>query len=191
MESTLDHASISEPVLCRNGLVKMCKILGSDGDIISWDSRELTGTPFIPSSYDSKEKGTKTNLELTCTNEYLKFFKSLDQWCIEYLVNHSKRLLGGDRTYDWVGNMYKPCVKHSGSFNPLLRTKIVNEGMDVTRYWTPDKRPRAEPEMWTACTLRTRIRVAYLYISETGCGIALECSDIQVCSEPKPAVCPF
>ena len=191
MESTMNLASIANPVPCRNGLVKICQIQGSDGDIISWDSSKLTSTPFVPSCYDAKEKASKTSLELTCTNEYLKFFRSLDQWCIEYLVIHSQRLLGGQRSYDWVQNMYKPCVKQIGSFNPLLRTKIVNEGMNVTRYWTLDKKPRAEPEMWMACTLRARVRVAYLYISEAGCGMTLECSDIQVCSEPKPPVCPF
>ncbi len=191
MESSMNLASTANPVPCRNGLVKICQIQGASGDIISWDSSDLTSTPFVPSCYDPKEKASKSSLELTCTNEYLEFFRSLDQWCIEYLTIHSLRLLGVQRTYDWVHNMYRPCVKQVGSFNPLLRTKIVNEGLNATRYWTQDKRPRVEPVMWTACTLRTKVRVAYLYISEEGCGMVLECSDIQVCSEPKPPVCPF
>ena len=131
MESTMNLASIANPVPCRNGLVKICQIQGSDGDIISWDSRELTSTPFVPSCYEAKEKASKTSLELTCTNEYLKFFRSLDQWCLEYLVINSQRLLGGQRSYDWVANMYKPCVKQIGEDKDCERGYERHEVLDA------------------------------------------------------------
>ena len=59
---------------------------------------------------------------------------------------------------------------------------IAADSLRLT-YWGMDKLSRKAPEGWTTATLRPQTHIAYLYITETSCGIALDGTDIQVCKE--------
>ncbi len=126
MEMIMDPMSLSiaDPASTRNEALKICKIRCAGGDAF-WSSKDLTETPFIPSCYDMESKSSKLGLDLLCNDEYFKIFISLDSWCVDYLITHSPRLFGERRSREWVQSLYKPCVRKSGSFDPLLRTKII------------------------------------------------------------------
>ena len=149
-------------------------------------------TPFTPSSF-SDGKANKQNLDIRCDGEYLHFFSELDCWAVEYIAVNYLRLFGKQLASDKVAEMYRPCIKKIGSFEPLLRTKITSEGLHRTRYWTMDKKDRMKPECWLASVFKTQIRIGYLYITGSTFGLALDCTDIQVCKEftPTPPACPL
>ena len=170
--------------------LKVCNISGPRGEA-SYSTKSLTQTPFVPSSFGTEAKPNKLTLELSCEEEDLKSFKALDDWCIGYLTAHSMRLFCIQYTREEVQGIYNPCVRKTGNFEPLLRTKIIREGLNSTRYWTSDKKARSEPELWLSAGVRVKIRIASLYITEATCAITLECTDIQISTEYKPPSCPF
>jgi hypothetical protein len=182
--------SIAEAKSTKIEGLRICNINGPLG-AASCFTKSLTQTPFEPSSFGLEAKPNKLTLELSCEDEDLKFFNALDEWCIAYLTGHSMRLFSIQYTREEIQGIYKPCVRKSGSFDPLLRTKIIREGLNSTRYWSPDKKARVEPEVWPSVGMRVKIRIANLYITEAACGITLECTDIQVYTEYEPPSCPF
>ena len=125
--------SISDPTQTAIDSLKICKV-NNGKDVLFFLSQDGVDTPFAPSSFD-EEKGNKQNLDLNCDGEYLKFFTKLDAWAVEYISLHSVRLLGNNLPIEKVLELYKPCVRRRGSFNPLLRTKITLDGLALTRYW--------------------------------------------------------
>ncbi len=133
----------------------------------------------------------KQNLDLNCDGEYLKFFTKLDSWAVEYISLNSVRLLGNNLSTEKVLDIYKPCVRRRGSFNPLLRTKITLDGLALTRYWDAEKKSRLAPACWQTSVFRTRLRIGYLYITSSSIGFALDCTDVQVCQELSLPECPF
>ncbi len=192
MTSNAMSFSIGDPVPTKVDNLMICNIRCSAGvDEVFWSSKDITATPFLTSNYGVETKSFKLGLELSCSEEYLEFFNSLDAWCIEYLTENSLRLFECQRSRDWIVSMYKPCTRKSGTFDPLLRTKILTSGFNTTRYWSADKKSRRIPEAWLTVSMRVRMRIANLYISDTACGIGLECTDIQVCKEFEAPICPF
>ena len=170
--------------------LKVCNITGPIGPA-TFRTTSLTQTPFIPSSFGAEGKATKLTLDLACDEDDLKPFMAVDEWCIDYLTAHSMRLFCIQYTREEVQGIYKPCVRKAGNFEPLLRTKIIREGINATRYWSFETKARSEPELWLSAEMRVKIRIGSLYMTEGSCGITLECTDIQVCSEYKPPSCPF
>ncbi len=192
MTSNAMSFSIGDPVPTKVDNLMICNIRCSAGvDEVFWSSKDITATPFLPSNYGIDPKAFKLGLELSCSEEYLEFFNRLDAWCMDYLMELSKRCFGNLRSREWLESMYKPCTRKSGTFDPLLRTKIVTSGLNTTRYWSVDKESRSIPEAWLTVAMRVRMRIANLYITDTACGICLECTDIQVCKEFEAPICPF
>ena len=186
----LKTLKICRAVPTANGAIKICKIEKQDRSDAHWTSTDTTETPFTPSCYEEGNRPNRLSLDLRCEGECLEFFKSLDAWAIEQIAINGSTVFGKSFSYEEVKNMYRPCVRKSPSFDPLLRTKLTTGGYHPTRFWGTDRKSRKAPENWPTATLRTQIHIAYLYISESACGLALECTDIQV-SEPSPITCPF
>ena len=184
--------SIGNPMPTKVKNLLICNIRDTSGvDEVFWSSKDLTATPFQPAAYGEEATAFKLGLELSCSEEYLEFFNRLDTWCMDYLMKNSKRFFGNQRSREWLESMYKPCTRKFGTFDPLLRTKIVTNGLNTTRYWSVDKESRSIPEAWPTVAMRVRMRIANLYITDTACGICLECTDIQVCKEYEVPICPF
>ena len=183
--------SISGPTPTAVDSLNLCRIRCGQDDAV-WSSKEEVETPFTPSSFN-EVKANKQNLDIRCIGDYLQFFSELDRWALEYVVVNSVRLFGKKLTREKAAAMYRPCIKKIGTFDPLLRTKLTLEGQHRTIYWTMAGEDRNKPECWQATVFKTRIRIGYLYITESTFGLALECTDVQVCKEftPAPLVCPF
>jgi hypothetical protein len=183
--------TISDPTQTAVTTLKICRIQADGKDAI-WSSNEEAETPFTPSSFN-EAKANKQSLDIRCIGDYLSFFSQLDCWAVEYISVNSLRLFGKQLHCNTVKEMYKPCIKKIASFDPLLRAKITLEGSHRTRYWTLDKEARSEPDCWQGTLFKTRIRISYLYVTESAFGLALDCTDVQVCKEftPVPDVCPF
>jgi len=183
--------SISAPTQTAIESLKICKIQTGNNDAI-WSSKDEAETPFTPSSFN-EEKPYKQNLDIRCVGEYLDFSSQLDCWAVEYIAANSLRLFGKQLQPNKVKEMYRPCIKKIGDFDPLLRTKISSEGQHRTRYRSLDKTARLKPDCWQATVFKTQIRISYLYVTGSAFGLALDCTDVQVCKEftPTPPVCPF
>jgi hypothetical protein len=183
--------TISEPVDTMVASLKICKI-HSGKESAMWASKVETETPFTPSSFN-EVKANKLNLDIRCTDEYSDFFSQLDCWAVDYIADNYLRLCGRYLSLNTVKQMYRPCIKKKGNFDPLLRAKITLEGMQRTKYWTLDKSPRLKPDCWQATTFKIKVRISYLYVTNDALGLALDCTDVQVCKEftPVPDVCPL
>ena len=162
--------SISDPTQTAIGSLKICKIQAGSNDAI-WSSRGQTETPFAPSSFN-EEKPNTLNLSIRCSDEYSDFFSQLDCWAVEYIADNSLRLCGKQLSLNKVKQMYRPCLKKKGNFDPLLRTKISSEGLHRTRYWSLDRTSRLEPDCWPLTMFKTRIRISYLYVTGDALGLA-------------------
>jgi hypothetical protein len=183
--------SISDPVDTMVVSLKICKIQAGK-DSAMWASRIETETPFTPSSFN-EGKANKLNLDIRCSDEYLDFFSQLDCWAVEYIADNYLRLCGRQLSLNMVKQMYRPCIKKKGNFDPLLRAKITSEGLQRTRYWALDKSSRLKPDCWQATVFKLQVRISDLYVTNDALGLALDCTDVQVCKEftPVPDVCPF
>jgi hypothetical protein len=181
--------SISDPTQTPIAGLKVCK-LNNRGEPMWFKSEDEVDTPFAPSSYE-KNDSNKQNLDVNCSEAYLKFFTDFDTWAVEYITLNSLRLLGEELPLEKVSELYKPCVKRTASYEPKLRTKITTQGLNKTRYWTMDKGARLEPGCWETTVFRTRVRMPYMYTTASSIGFTLDCTDVQVCKEFSPTACPF
>ena len=58
--------------------------------------------PFAPGSYDRDESALRQNIVFRPTSEMEGFFAKLDAWAVDYMTEHSERLLGKQLTREQI-----------------------------------------------------------------------------------------
>ena len=110
-------------------------------------------------------------------------FRQLDEWAIQYLSEHSERILKKQLSPEQVAAGYTTSLKQKPGYNPLLRAKIDNSGRRAVCFWTPTGEQRQAPSDWKATLFRVNIHVSHLWIMGASYGLVINITDMEVAKE--------
>jgi hypothetical protein len=152
-----------------------------------------TKAPFGASNFDSNEK-IRMNLDLSCTDEYTAFLEKVDQWALGELAKAPTKFFKKDLDKTEIRAAYKSCAtqheKNGQRFPDTMRVKIMLEGPNKLRCWTPDRQPREIPEDFRLCTITPQVVPKSIWLmGGNSAGVLFECYDCIV--EEMSVECPF
>ena len=181
---------IGSPHVTAKG-AKTCYVNPTEaGGTLILTSPEPCRAAFPPSCFDKDPLVTRLNLDLRISPEFEEQLRSIDEWMIAYLTEHSERIFKRVMTRAQVAEVYHPLLKTSERYPTLLRTKMNTAGKGAVNYWGPDGATCREPEVWRDAELTPRLWLSHLWIMGTGCGLVCNVTDLMVVEEP-PRSSPF
>ena len=92
-------------------------------------------TPFGATTFGD-ENATRRTLEFTLAHDdAVEFWKQFDQWAVNYLAEHSPRLLKKKHSVDQILALYKSPMQQKGDYRPILRCKVNVSGNNAVCCW--------------------------------------------------------
>ncbi len=176
---------------------KTARLRASDGaaDVIYSTANNGLCAPLGPGNFDKSAALTRMKFEARLDDEDdPAFFDGLNAWALQYVVEHSERLLKRTMTPEQAAPGYHPCVCRKDGHAPLLHTKVNTEGSSALRCGDADGAARAQPREWTRKRLQLRFHVSHLWIMGAGFGLVINSTAAQVLSPRHAAaerVCPL
>ena len=148
-------------------------------------------SPFGASTYGNDELTTRKTLELGLEAQQLPQWEAITQWALQYIESHSERLFKRKLTAAQVLENFKPPLKQSGDYKPLLRTMINLSGPRAVHCWGASGAQVPVPDDLRNLPLSAKIRLDRLWIMSKEYGLGAEITDLQLHEAPDAAVCPF
>ena len=166
---------------------KRCPLTTANGEDVFFKSAgELLVAPFGPSSFDKDPEARRQGLDMRTAErpgELEKCFQELDEWAIQYLSEHSERILKKPLTKDQVAAGYTSSLKQKQGYNPLVRTKIDISGRRSICYWTIENEAREAPADWKSTLFRVNIHISSLWIMGSSYGLIVNVTDMEIVKE--------
>ena len=159
--------------------------------------------PFEPGNFDKDPSATRLNLVLECDDDLQAEICKFDAWAVQYITEHSERLLKRNMSYEQVAAGYSSCMKHPQSssrtlgknFKPTLKTKIDLGDRRGLRCWNPNGEIISTPTTWRGSKIRPRIHYSHLWIMGSQYGCVLKVTDAEFApdcvDEPETITNPF
>ncbi len=193
------NLSIDDTVTTTRG-TKMARIRdGADQNCIFMPKAKLR-VPFAPSSFDAAKTGggnNRLNLQLSVDDaETVRELQKFDRWLIEYLAEHSERILKRKLTKEQVEAGYLSCLKPGAKdLPPLLKTKIDLEGRHAVHCWDQDGNDKGQvpPDEWRGSYIEARVHISHLWQMANQYGVVMRLTDANLADagEPPKHSCPF
>ncbi len=109
--ASLPQWSIDD-VICTSRGSKIANLKCDDGNKCAYTPpTEHVRIPFEASTFDKDPTARRLNLVLECDIELQDEIKSFDAWAIQYLTEHSERILKKTMTSEQVAAGYSSCLK--------------------------------------------------------------------------------
>ena len=176
--TSLNGRNRSAPIVFENQSVKI--------------TLEPTKAPFNAGNFNAEEI-VRLNLDLSCTASYTTFLNSVDKWALRELGKNPTLYFKKDLTPTELKAAYRPCAtpheKNGIQYPETMRVKIMVDGPNKIRCWTPDRQPRPMPEDWRKCTLTPQIIAKSIWLMNGQAGVLFECQDCII--EDDDVSCPF
>ena len=113
---------------------KSCQ-LTADHQPVKFQLGDGLRTRFGASTFDKNVDAIRRNLDFDLEEgENLERLKAIDVWAIDYITQHSERLLKKKLSRAEVENGYTPLVRTYGSCSSV-KTKINIRGPRAATYW--------------------------------------------------------
>ena len=171
---------------------KSCQ-LTADHQPVKFQLGDGLRTRFGASCFDKSVDTVRRNLdfELPPEGETLKRLLSIDAWALDYITEHSERLLKKKLGRAEVENAYTPLVRTYGSCSSV-KTKINIRGPRAATYW--DDKGQQIPECpaegtWQDFAYTVQVALPQLWIMQGSFGLLLEST--ALCLQAPAAVNPF
>jgi hypothetical protein len=187
MANIIDTAnlSIDDTITTTRGS-KIARIReGKDKNCIYMPNSQLR-VPFAPSSFDAANKtgNMRLNLQLSIEDaDTLRELEKFDRWIVEYLAEHSERLLKRKLTKEQVQSSYLSCLKPSAKegFAPLLKTKIDLDGLHAVHCWDQDGNDKGQVphDEWRGNYIEARVHISHLWQMAGQCGVVMRLTDAK------------
>jgi hypothetical protein len=158
--------------------------------LINVGSREgPLSTPFGVTSFGEEQTDRKT-LDFRLTGASLDYFQALDEWCIQYVAEHSERLFQKKYTLEQCRENYKPCVRQQGSYTPSLRCKVNVGGSGAVRCWDVLSQRMPLPDELRNFELIPRVHISHMWqMGNRDFGLVLNVVDCMCMA--RSLDCPF
>jgi len=152
-----------------------------------------TKAPFGANNFDPLEK-VRMNLDVSCTDQYTAFLGKVDKWAVEQLSKDPSKYFKQAKTPTELRAAYRKCAtpheKDGQKYSDTMRLKIMLDGPNKIRCWTPDHQPRDIPTDFRNCTITPFVSAKSIWLmGGNSAGILWECSDCIV--EEEDISCPF
>ena len=140
--------ALVEPAIAARG-AKTCALTAAGTKLVlNVGSREdPLSTPFGATRYGEEDTQRKT-VDFRLTGAPLAYFQALDEWCVQYVAEHSERLFSKKYTLAQCRENYKPCVRQQGSYPASLRCKVNVGGSGAVRCWDVLSQRMPLPDEW-------------------------------------------
>ena len=173
------NLTIRDVFTTRNG-AKIASIMDGDGDLV-FQPKEYLRMPFEPSAFDKSER-ERLNLMFETTTPILEAFERLDEWLIQYIAEHSERILKKRFSLDQVRANYSSCIRMSEKGYPAtLKTKLdLGTGKHAVFCWDDDGNQVDTPKSWCQCLIRPRLHVTHLWMMGNACGPVVRLTDAKL-----------
>ncbi len=185
MASTINTANISlRDVFTTKHGAKIASFRDGENDLV-YQPNEFLRVPFEPSTWDKDPTSLRLNLVLETTPQMVEEFQKFDNWLINYIAEHSERLLKKRLTVEQVRSNYSSCIKASDKYPATLKTKIdLGVGKNVTYCWSRESheraKPREPPEHWRQYKVSPRLHITHLWIMGATFGAVVRVTDAML-----------
>ena len=143
--------------------------------------------PFGYSSFD--EFAQRKNFDIRCSPEMEEYFTQLNKWTLNYVANHSERLLKRKASTEQIQDMYKSPLNVKQGYAALLKAKVNTTGNNAIRFWDADGELTDEPTDWKTTKIIPQLRIRQLWLMGGNFGWVIEITDCQIF--PRVMQCPF
>ena len=139
----MDSWHLSEQNISSKGQ-KSCQ-LTADHQPVKFQLGDGLRTRFGASSWDRNMETIRRNLDFDLAEgETLERLKAIDAWALDYITEHSERLLKKRLSHAEVQNGYSPLTRTYGSCHSV-KTKINIRGPRAATYWDDKGQQIHEP----------------------------------------------
>ena len=163
---------------------KIARIKDGDNNCEYIPSSKLR-VPFEPSTFDKNPDATRLNLQLSIDDPAMQQeLKKFDEWIIEYIAEHSERLLKRQMTKDKVRAGFTSSIKEKEGYSPLLKTKLDLDGRNAVCCW--DKNGAIDiPKDWRGY-IEARLCFSHLWLMGAQFGVVVRLTDAKFVEESVP-----
>lgn len=172
---------------------KTARIKNGDGSFVYTPIAHLR-VPLEPSTFDKDPKATRQNILLELTPEVEKLVREFDQWCIDYLTEHSERLFKKAMSKEKVQAGYSSCLKTSEKgYAPTLKCKMDTAGSKQVCCWDQSGECIDRPLQWRGRHVKPRLLFSHLWFMGSSFGPVIQLTDASLtdADEPPKHTCPF
>ena len=130
----------------------------------------------------SRERAT-FDKDPECDTELQDEINSFDAWIIQYLTEHSERILKKTMTSEQVAAGYSSCLRAppvGTKYQPTLKTKIDLDGRYAIRCWNTDGESVSSPHTWKNLKLKPRLTFSHLWIMGNQFGVVMRITDAEL-----------
>ena len=170
---------------------KSCQ-LTADHHTVNFTLGDGLRTRFGASTFDRNLDAIRRNLDFDLSEgDALECLRAIDAWALDYITEHSERLLKKKLSRAEVENGYTPLVRTYGSC-ASAKTKINIRGPRAATYWLPtgEQMPDCPAEgTWQDYAYKVQVSIPQLWIMQGTFGLLLEAT--ALCLSPPAAVNPF
>ena len=118
-----------------------------------------------------------------------EYFTQLNKWTLNYVANHSERLLKRKASTEQIQDMYKSPLNVKQGYAALLKAKVNTTGNNAIRFWDADGELTDEPTDWKTTKIIPQLCIRNMWLMGGNFGWVIEVSDCQVF--PHIMTCPF
>ena len=147
----LTTLKIGPPIASKRGGVKQCPI-SLDGKPLGFILGTVTSplcVPFEVARFNSDDVSARLTLNLEIIDSvHEEFLWELDVQILHLVSQNAADLMKKIVTKETLSVLYKPCLPESGSYDPVLRTKINLEQPRQVKVWNKDQELTEMPQNW-------------------------------------------
>jgi len=179
--ASIDTANVSlrDVFVTRHG-AKIAGIKDGEGELI-YQPNVFLRVPFEPSTFDKDPNATRLNLILETTPQVQEAFQQFDEWLIQYLAEHSERILKKRLTVEQVRANYSSPIRTSDKYPATLKVKMHTAGTNEVCLWhnlCSRPKPQTEaPARWRDYRVSPRLHVCHLWIMGSTFGPVVRITD--------------
>ena len=168
---------------------KTCQ-LTNDHKPIAFNLGSKLKTRFGASSFDKNVETSRKNLDFDITNDkqICAMLKQIDEWAIQYIFDHSAKILKKVMSKDVIKENYRPLLTSYGD-TIRVKTKINTAGHRLCSCWDEDKNPCDLPEDWLNTQYDVQVSIPQLWIMGSSFGLTMETTNLLI--HPLQSECPF
>ena len=140
-------------------------IILRDGERFAHTFELPAESPFQPGNHDKDDTALRQNIVFRGNEELDRFFGDLDTWAVEYITEHSERLLGKELPAGQVGANYVSNVKNTDGRPPLVKLKLNMPGSSKpTRCWDAEGQEVDFIRDWAGRSFEIKALVSHLWL---------------------------
>ena len=122
-------------------------------------------SPFQPGNHDKDDSALRQNIVFRCNEELAKFFEDLDTWAVDYIADHSERILGKELPIGQIQANYISSIKQSDGRPPLVKCKLNMPGSNKqTRCWDAEGQEIDFIRDWAGKAFKIKALVSHLWL---------------------------